>query len=234
MSNIKEKIVILSGAGTSAESGLSTFRDADGLWEGHEITEVASPQGFAHNPSLVLDFYNQRRRQLLTVKPNLAHQLIAQLETRFDVTVVTQNVDDLHERAGSSQVVHLHGELLKSQSTADASLVYDCQQDILLGDLCEIGSQLRPFIVWFGEQVPMLEQAALAVAQADKIIIVGTSMQVYPAASLVEFAQSHACVFYIDPKPAINYALEQSRQLEVIEETATVGLSQLFKKLITG
>lgn len=232
MKHSKEHIVILSGAGTSAESGLSTFRDADGLWEGHEITEVASPQGFASNPHLVLDFYNQRRRQLLTVQPNKAHQLIAELEAYFNVTVVTQNVDDLHERAGSSEVIHLHGELLKSQSTANPELVYDCQHDIVLGDLCEIGSQLRPFIVWFGEQVPMLESAAIAVAEADKVIIIGTSMQVYPAASLVEFAQSHVPVFYIDPKPAINYSLEQSRQLEVIEAAATIGMSQLFKQLV--
>ncbi len=222
---------MLSGAGTSAESGLSTFRDVDGLWEGHDIMEVASPQGWQENKALVLDFYNQRRRQLLNVKPNKAHQLLVELEKQFDVNIVTQNVDDLHERAGSSNVIHLHGELLKSQSTADSDLVYSCSQDILAGDLCEQGSQLRPFIVWFGEQVPLLDSAVYEVSQADIIIIIGTSMKVYPAASLVEFAKNEADIFYIDPEPSINQSLTRSIQLSVIDMPATTGMEQLFKQL---
>ena len=230
----KLKLVVLSGAGISAESGIATFRDANGLWEGHDIMEVASPSGWARNPEIVLDFYNQRRQQLLQVAPNKAHQLIKQLENRFHVCVVTQNVDDLHERAGSSDVIHLHGELLKAQSTIDNQLIYPWRQDITIGDRCDKGSQLRPFIVWFGEEVPMLEQAARVVAQADIILVIGTSMQVYPAASLVEYAQPETKIYYIDPKPSLNYALQACQNLSVIEATAQHGMEVLFQALMVG
>ncbi|WP_448213450.1 SIR2 family NAD-dependent protein deacylase [Colwellia sp. MEBiC06753] len=226
-----KKLVVLSGAGMSAESGLKTFRDEDGLWEGHDVMDVASIDGWHNNPALVLDFYNQRRRQLLTVTPNSGHQLIASLEQHFDVSVVTQNVDDLHERAGSSQVIHLHGELLKARSSDDDTLIYPCKTDIELGDKCQLGSQLRPYIVWFGEMVPMLDRAVPLVEQADIIIIVGTSMQVYPAASLAGFAKPSADIYYIDPKPAINQAINNLHHVEVIADIASIGLSQLVKQL---
>ena len=175
-------IVVLTGAGMSAESGIKTFRDADGLWEGHDVMEVASPQGFAANPELVLDFYNQRRRQLFEVQPNTAHIALANLEKNYNVTIVTQNVDDLHERAGSTNVLHLHGELLKARSTYNEMDVQDWNHDLILGDLCVKGYQMRPHIVWFGEAVPMIEKAITICQTADILIIIGTSMQVYPAA----------------------------------------------------
>lgn len=228
---IKKKIVVLSGAGMSAESGINTFRDSDGLWEGHDVYEVASPEGFAANPELVLDFYNQRRRQLLTVTPNLGHDTLVELEKGFDVVIVTQNVDDLHERAGSSNVIHLHGELLKSQSTQNPDLVYACNTDILWGDNCELGSQLRPFIVWFGEMVPELERAANEVMSADIVLIVGTSMQVYPAASLVDYAGADVPIYYVDPKPATSHELSRAESLNVIEDTAARGLPTLAQQL---
>ena len=184
----------------SAESGISTFRDAGGLWEGHDIMEVASPIGWAKNPDLVLDFYNKRRAQLKQVEPNKGHKFIAALEDRFKVSVVTQNVDDLHERAGSTNVLHLHGELRKVRSTGDESLVYHWEEDVVKGDKCEKGFQLRPHIVWFGEAVPLLENAAIIVNSADIIVIIGTSLQVYPAASLISYAHN-ADIYYIDPKP---------------------------------
>ncbi len=227
----KQKVTVLSGAGISAESGIKTFRDADGLWEGHDVMEVASPEGWYKNPALVLDFYNQRRRQLKEVVPNTAHKAVAALEAVYDVNVVTQNVDDLHERGGSNQIIHLHGELVKSRSTQNENLVYDCFGDINLGDKCELGSQLRPHIVWFGEAVPLLQVAAQKVYDSDIIIIIGTSMQVYPAAGLVGLAQDHAKIFYIDPKPHINYELERSGNLEVIKENATSGMDYLLNKL---
>jgi len=186
------KIAVLTGAGVSAESGIKTFRDHDGLWEGHDVMEVASPQGWQKNRELVLDFYNQRRRQLHEVQPNAAHEAIASLESHHEVVVITQNVDDLHERAGSSRVVHLHGELLKARSTVDERIVLDWKDDITLEDKCEKGSQLRPHIVWFGEMVPMMEVATKLVGVSDAVLIVGTSMQVYPAASLMQFAPAHA------------------------------------------
>ncbi len=199
-----KKIVALTGAGMSAESGLKTFRDADGLWEGHDVMEVASPQGWYTDPLLVLDFYNQRRKQLLNVEPNAGHNLLAELESRFEVEIVTQNVDDLHERSGSSKVLHLHGELLKVRSTLKDNLVYDWRKDLNQGDLCELGSQLRPHIVWFGEAVPLLEQAIDITATADILIIIGTSMQVYPAASLINYAKPGVPIYFIDPNPAIS------------------------------
>ena len=218
-------LVVLTGAGMSAESGIKTFRDADGLWEGHDVMEVASPQGFAKNPELVLDFYNQRRRQLLKVEPNEAHYTLAELEKNYKVSIVTQNVDDLHERSESSNVLHLHGELFKVRSTHNESDIQEWKKDLVLGDLCSKGYQLRPHIVWFGEAVPMIEKAIGICETADILIIIGTSMQVYPAASLMHYVSNETKIFYIDPKPAI----ENKPNLTVIPETATKGI----KKVIT-
>ncbi len=224
-----KRIVALTGAGMSAESGLKTFRDADGLWEGHDVMQVASPEGWRQDPELVLDFYNQRRRQLFNVQPNQGHELLAGLEQRYSVDVVTQNVDDLHERAGSSRVLHLHGELLKVRSSRDERLVQDWTTDLVLGDLCELGSQLRPDIVWFGEAVPLLEPAAEITSRADIIIIIGTSMQVYPAASLIHFAQPGIPIYFIDPRPTISES--QFSNLTVFADTAVTGMQKLVKLL---
>jgi len=229
---MKERIVVLTGAGMSAESGIKTFRDENGLWEGHDVMQVASPQGWAKNQELVLDFYNQRRRQLKTVQPNAGHKALVELEKKYDVHIITQNVDDLHERAGSSNVLHLHGELLKARSTADKYLIYEWEKDIRTGDLCEKGTQLRPHIVWFGEIVPMLPRAAAAIGEADIVLIIGTSMQVYPAAGLVGFAPDEAPIYYVDPKPSINYELSISFDLTVVEEPATVGVPQVVRQLL--
>jgi len=220
-------IVVLTGAGMSAESGIKTFRDADGLWEGHDVMEVASPQGFASNPELVLDFYNQRRRQLFEVQPNTAHMALANLENDHNVTIVTQNVDDLHERAGSNNVLHLHGELLKARSTRNEFDVCDWKHDLVLGDVCAKGYQMRPHIVWFGEAVPMIEKAIDICQTADILLIIGTSMQVYPAASLMHYVQPKTKIFYVDPKPAI----DSNSQVTVISQTATAGLKELIKML---
>ncbi len=228
----KKNLVILSGAGVSAESGINTFRDAGGLWEGHNVMEVASPQGFRKNPALVLDFYNQRRQQLKEVKPNRAHEIIAELETQFNVITVTQNVDDLHERAGSTHVLHLHGELKKVRSTGKESLVLDWEGDCNLGDHCPEGHQLRPHIVWFGEGVPMLGLAAEVVVTADIVIIIGTSLQVYPAAGLIGYAPPAAKVFYIDPNPASNWELENVQNLHLIKEVASTGMEQVKEVLL--
>ncbi len=195
-----KNLVILSGAGISAESGIKTFRDADGLWEGHDIMEVASPYGWKKNPQKVLDFYNQRRRQLFEVYPNKAHKALAELEKHYQVNIITQNVDDLHERAGSSRILHLHGELLSVRSEKDPNLVYRWEKDLNLGDLAHDDSQLRPDIVWFGEEVPLLKEAISLVKQAHLLIIIGTSLQVYPAASLYTHASKDALIYYIDPK----------------------------------
>jgi len=227
-----QKIVVLTGAGISAESGIKTFRDADGLWEGHDIMEVASPQGFANNPELVLDFYNQRRKQSLVVKPNTAHIALADLESKYNIAIITQNVDNLHERAGSSSVLHLHGELLKSRSTKNSSLVYNCTKDIYLGDMCEQDSQLRPHIVWFGEDVPLLEKAIEITSTAAVLIIIGTSMQVYPAASLVNYIRPNTPIYFIDPKPAINQ--HDFNNLTVIPEKATLGVQLLIENHLHG
>jgi NAD-dependent deacetylase len=220
-------IVVLTGAGMSAESGLKTFRDADGLWEGHDVMEVATPKGFAANPELVLEFYNQRRRQLFEVTPNSAHFGLAELEKNYKVTIVTQNVDDLHERAGSKNVIHLHGELLKARNIVDEFSVIDCKTDIKLGDTCPKGHQLRPHIVWFGEAVPMIDTAVDVCMTADILLIIGTSMQVYPAASLMHYVPEHTPTFFIDPKPAI----ESRHNLTVIAETATVGMKRFIESL---
>ncbi|WP_299123646.1 Sir2 family NAD-dependent protein deacetylase [uncultured Winogradskyella sp.] len=221
-------IVVLTGAGMSAESGVKTFRDHNGLWEGHDVMRVASPEGFRQNPELVLDFYNQRRKQLKTVQPNQAHKDLANLEQDFKVTIITQNVDDLHERAGSSDVVHLHGELLKIRSTGNPSDIKTWTEDLNLGDNCDKGYQLRPHIVWFGEDVPMIETAVKICYAADILVIIGTSMQVYPAAGLINYVQPDTAIFYIDPKPAI-----QGRgNITVIAKSATEGMKDLIDKLI--
>ncbi len=226
---MKKRLVILTGAGMSAESGIKTFRDANGLWEGHDIYEVASPQGFYNNPELVLDFYNQRRRQLLSVTPNQGHYNLVSLEKEYDVFIITQNVDDLHERAGSNNVLHLHGELRKARSTANPKLVYSWDKDIVLGDFCEKKSQLRPHIVWFGEDVPLLEQAISLTSKADILVIIGTSMQVYPAASLIDYAKINTPIYFIDPKPALSK--NSFNQLTIIEDTASNGTNKLCKLL---
>jgi len=222
-------IVVLSGAGISAESGIKTFRDADGLWEGHDVMEVASPQGFRVNPELVLDFYNKRRKQLLEVKPNQAHVDLADLETDYKVTIITQNVDDLHERAGSSNVIHLHGELLKARSTFDENTIVDWKTDIHFGDMCQNGYQMRPHIVWFGEAVPMIEKAMDVCETADILLIIGTSMQVYPAASLMQYVPENTPTYFIDPKPSV----VNQKDITLIQETATVGM-RVFKKLLAS
>ena len=213
----------------SAESGLKTFRDSNGLWEGHDVMEVASPIGFAKDPELVLDFYNQRRRQLLEVAPNSAHLALATLEKEHEVAIITQNVDDLHERAGSTHVVHLHGELLKVRSTYDESLVIDWRSDLNLGDLCEHNSQLRPHIVWFGEAVPMMDAAIELVQRADIIAIVGTSMQVYPAAGLIDYSPQHSHIYFVDPNPSIS----STERITVFEEKATIGVPKVIQNIIS-
>ena len=225
-----KNIVVLTGAGVSAESGLKTFRDANGLWEGHDVMEVASPQGFAQNPELVLEFYNQRRRQLLTVSPNAAHKALAQLESQFHVDIITQNVDDLHERAGSSQVLHLHGELLKARSVLTDEPVFECREDIQWGDLGKDGHQIRPHIVWFGEAVPLLEDAISITEKANILIIIGTSMQVYPAASLIDFVEGNTPIYFIDPKPSISPSFK--RNLKIIAKTAVEGVPELVNTLL--
>lgn len=223
-----KRIVILTGAGISAESGIKTFRDENGLWEGHDVMQVASPIGWEKNKELVLDFYNQRRRQLLQVEPNEAHYALARLEEKFDTHIITQNIDDLHERAGSSNVTHLHGELLKARSTFDENLVMDWKKDICIGDFCEHNYQLRPHVVWFGEAVPMFEKALEITERADILIIIGTSMQVYPAAGLVDFAPNGIPIFFIDPKPNIS----EGNNLEVISKKAVEGVPPLVKNLL--
>nr|WP_315164338.1 NAD-dependent deacylase [uncultured Flavobacterium sp.] len=227
---MKKKLVVLTGAGISAESGIKTFRDSDGLWEGHNVMEVASPEGWRKNPEFVLDFYNQRRKQLFEVHPNAGHQILAELETDFEVFIITQNVDDLHERAGSTNVLHLHGELLKVRSCTNPNCVLDWKEDLNLGQLDPNGNQLRPHIVWFGEEVPALEQAITITENADYFAVIGTSLQVYPAAGLIDFTKNKIPVFYIDPKPIKIPNLKNP--LEVIPEIASEGVKTLKKKLL--
>lgn len=229
---MKQRIVVLSGAGISADSGLKTFRDADGLWEGHDVMSVASPEGFSKNPELVLDFYNQRRRQLLKARPNKAHIALVRLEEYFEVSIITQNVDDLHERAGSSMVLHLHGELLKVRSTGDPGLVLNWTDDLHLGETCQKGFQLRPHIVWFGEEVPLLPKAAEITASADIVLIIGTSMQVYPAAALIHYASEGVPVYFIDPKPSITSL--PGLNLWIFAEKAVTGVPALVEELIAN
>ncbi|TNE80511.1 MAG: NAD-dependent deacylase [Bacteroidetes bacterium] len=225
----KKKLVVLTGAGISAESGLKTFRDAGGLWEGHNVYEVASPEGWYANPELVLEFYNQRRKQLLEVEPNPAHHALVELEDFFEVVIVTQNVDDLHERAGSQNIIHLHGELKKVRSTVYENLVYELPGwELKLGDNCEKGHQLRPHIVWFGESVPLIEDAALHCSDADLLAVIGTSMQVYPAAGLIHYASVQAPKFYIDPQAE---PLHSVQNLRCIKQNASSGVPELVQYL---
>lgn len=226
---MKKKLVVLSGAGISAESGIKTFRDRDGLWEGHDVMEVATPEGFQKNPELVLDFYNKRRAQLKEVQPNLGHQILAELEKDFEVHIITQNVDDLHERSGSTKVLHLHGELLKVRSTRFENDIQIWKENLFLGDLCTKGHQLRPHIVWFGEAVPALEEAIEITKNADYFAVIGTSLQVYPAAGLISYTNNTTPVFYIDPKPI---AIPNIRnKVETIAKIASEGVLHLREKL---
>jgi len=220
----KKKLVVLTGAGISAESGLKTFRDSDGLWEGYNVYEVATPRGFAANPQLVLDFYNMRRKDVANAKPNSAHIDLAELQNDFDVQVITQNIDDLHERAGSKNVLHLHGEIFKMRSVADENTIYDIRDDIHVGDLAPDGFQLRPHIVWFEEPVPMIEKALSIVMTAAIFVVIGTSLQVYPAAGLMNYAPPYSLKFIIDKKIP---ATSSIKNLTKIEATASEGIVQL-------
>jgi NAD-dependent deacetylase len=227
---MKKKLVVLTGAGMSAESGIPTFRGSDGLWENHRIEDVASPEGWRRNRALVLEFYNQRRKRIYEAEPNRGHYILAELERDFDVHIITQNIDNLHERAGSKRVLHLHGEITKARSTANSELIYELKHwELKEGDVCELGSQLRPHIVWFGEAVPMIEPAALITQQADIVVVVGTSLQVYPAAGLIQYAPVHAPKFIIDPNmPAVS----NISNITKIEKSASEGLEEL-KQLLT-
>jgi NAD-dependent deacetylase len=227
-SSAKKRVVVLTGAGISAESGLRTFRDSDGLWEGYEVTEVATPRGWRKDPGLVLNFYNMRRRDVGKAVPNAAHIGLAELEKDFDVHIITQNIDDLHERAGSTKVLHLHGEIFKMRSEADESLVYEIREDILLGQLADDGAQLRPHIVWFEEPVPMIERAVPIVRAADIFVVIGTSLVVYPAAGLMDFALPGIPKFIVDKKIPYTSSI---RNLTAIEQPASVGVKELQKRL---
>ncbi len=225
-----KKLVVLTGAGISKESGINTFRDTGGTWEQYDVMDVASIQGWHKNPSLVLDFYNQRRKALDTVVPNLGHKALVDLESKYDVTIITQNVDDLHERAGSSHIIHLHGELRKMRSTVYPYAVVDCNSDIEIGQLCENGGQMRPFIVWFGEDVPMIDSAVRICQDADIFIIIGTSLQVYPAAGLIDVVSRSAAKYIIDVElPEMkNYS-----NLRGIKAPAAIGVPALVKELLS-
>ncbi|MGC6531658.1 MAG: SIR2 family NAD-dependent protein deacylase [Flavobacteriales bacterium] len=227
----KQHLVVLTGAGISAESGIPTFRGSDGLWEGHDIYQVSSPDGWAADPKLVLDFYNMRREKVLEVAPNPGHHILAELEAHYQVDIITQNIDDLHERAGSTRIMHLHGEIRKARSTANPALVQDIDGPHLnWGELCPAGSQLRPHIVWFGEAVPLIEPAAALVASADVFVVVGTSLNVYPAAGLVQVARPEIPKYIIDPAvPEVTGV----RNLTAIEDVGSRGLAQLRELLLT-
>ncbi len=225
-----QKIVVLSGAGISAESGISTFRDNNGLWENHKIEEVATPEAWEMNRELVVKFYNMRRKQLLEVDPNAGHRALVKLEENFDVQIITQNVDDLHERAGSSNVLHLHGELKKVRSTLDSSLVYTMEDwELKIGDVCEKGSQLRPHIVWFGEEVPNISLAADMVSKADCLIVVGTSLNVYPAAGLIHEVRQNIPIYLVDPS---NVDTGFLKEVKIIQANAGEGLTSLVNDLL--
>ncbi len=224
-----KKLVVLTGAGISAESGLKTFRDMGGLWENYDVMEVASIEGWNKDPELILKFYNDRRKQLLTAEPNDAHRGLVELEKYFDVEIITQNIDDLHERAGSKNVLHLHGELRKSQSTADSSLVYDIEGwELNMGDKCEKGSQLRPFVVWFGEPVMEMGKAARKASEADIFAVIGTSLNVYPAAGLVDYVPYDKPIYLIDP---LDVNIPVSRKVTVIKDKAVTGVKKLIEIL---
>jgi NAD-dependent deacetylase len=222
-------IVVLTGAGISAESGIRTFRDNDGLWHKHRVEEVATPEAWERDPGLVQSFYNERRKQVIEASPNAGHRALVELEKHFNVKIITQNVDDLHERAGSSIVYHLHGEIRKSRSTIDAGLVYDIEGwELKMGDLCEKGSQLRPHVVWFGESVPALEGAVRIAQEADILLVVGTSLAVYPAASLIHYVPPFCPAYYVDPNA---YRVNGVRELHIIKEKAGKALPELVKQL---
>ena len=226
---IKKKLVVFTGAGMSQESGIQTFRDSGGLWEQYKIEDVATPEAWKRNPELVLNFYNERRRQIMSAKPNYGHKLLADLEEKYDVHIITQNIDDLHERAGSTKVMHLHGEIMKSQSTFSSKLVYSMNDwKIKIGDLCEKGSQLRPFIVWFGEEVPMMSQAMELVADADVFVIVGTSLNVYPAAGIIHYVPETCPKYLIDPGDFSSHLLVNINHLQ---ESASEGIKKLAAQL---
>jgi NAD-dependent deacetylase len=225
----KKKLVVLTGAGISAESGLKTFRDSDGLWEGYDVTEVATPRGWRKNPQLVLDFYNARRKNVAEAKPNAAHYGLAGLEKDFDVTIITQNIDDLHERAGSTNILHLHGEIFKMRSEKDESLIYEIKGDIHPGDLAGDGAQLRPHIVWFEEPVPKMEEAVPIVYTADIFVVIGTSLVVYPAAGLINYVELNTPKFIVDKK--IPYT-SPMKNLTLIEKPATEGVKDLIAILL--
>jgi len=225
-----KKIVALTGSGISSESGIKTFRESGGLWEGYDVMEVATPQGWAKNRELVLDFYNERRKQAIDAKPNNAHIVLAELENHFKVSIITQNVDNLHEKAGSTNILHLHGELFKSRSTADETLIYDIDGwELNIGDTCEKGSQLRPHIVWFGEMVPMMDVAVREALTADIFMVVGTSMVVYPAAGLIDYIKDDVPKFIVDPNMPDVYPRQN---LNLIEEKATSGMEKVREILL--
>ena len=225
-----QKIVVLTGAGISAESGIPTFRDAGGLWEGYRVEDVASPEGWRKDRELVLDFYNQRRKGVRGALPNPGHTALAELEKKCEVVIITQNIDDLHERGGSTNVMHLHGQIFKARSTVDESLIYNLgEKDIQLGDECDRGSQLRPHIVWFGEAVPMIEKALLEVMEADIVMIIGTSMVVYPAAGLIQYAKKDIPIYFIDPN--IPNGLYY-KNLVAIPKRASEGVPEIVKMLM--
>ncbi len=226
----KKKLVALTGAGISAESGLKTFRDSDGLWEGYNVYEVATPGGWSKNPQLVLDFYNARRRNVAVAEPNAAHKGLAMLDKDYEVHIITQNIDDLHERGGSSSVLHLHGEIFKMRSIYNEQDIYDIRGDIQLGDLAPDGGQLRPHIVWFEEPVPMIEKAARLAAQADIFVVIGTSLVVYPAAGLIHYVPAHAPKYIIDKNIPFVQGLSNAI---FIEKAATEGIGELLQ-LLTG
>ena len=225
-----KKLVVLTGAGISAESGLKTFRDSDGLWEGYNIEDVATPEAYFRDPQLVLDFYNSRRKNVADARPNKAHEILAELEQHFQVTVITQNIDDLHERGGSSNVLHLHGEIFKMRSSINRNLVYDIREDIHLGEKAGDGSQLRPHIVWFGEEVPMIEEAAAVASTAELFAVIGTSLVVYPAAGLMHYTPKGIPVFLVDKKPP---SFSGISNVLVIEKPATEGMEELKNILLS-
>lgn len=226
------KLVVLTGAGISAESGLKTFRDSDGLWEGYNVYDVATPEAWERNPELVQEFYNERRRQVVAAQPNAAHQILAELEKDFDVEIITQNIDDLHERAGSTKVTHLHGIITRSQSSRRPGLTYPIVgTELKMGEMCKLGSQLRPHVVWFGEAVPMIEVAAKICEKADLFVLIGTSLAVYPAAGLIDFVPSQVSKYIIDPKTP---DVKRYKNVIAIEQNAAKGVEELKRILTNG
>ena len=226
-----EKLVVLTGGGISAESGIATFRGSGGLWEGHNVQDVASPQGWQKDPAMVLEFYNQRRRQMVKCAPNAGHKALVELEQYFDIQIITQNIDNLHERAGSQNILHLHGEILLARSTVDPSLLYELEggKDIVLGDFCEKGAQLRPHIVWFGEDVPEFQRAVQLSNAADIFMVVGTSLAVYPANTLLEYTEPHVPIYIVDPGQP---EFQSSKRIRLVQAPATLGIPAIMDELI--